>query len=203
MVNREKRNPTMSKTNIYIIRHGQTELNNAKVLQGRSDHPMNETGMAQAREAAQKLREMGIRFDHVFTSPLTRAIQTAEIVAPCVMPVVEERLIEMDYGSYEGMDLTDPAPEVVTFFEDFVHNPAPEGMEALADVTSRVGSFLEDIRDLEGNILLSTHAIAMKGALEYLTPDANGRFWSTYLSNCAVYVAENKDGEIGIPREVI
>lgn len=188
---------------IYIIRHGQTELNNAKVLQGRSDYPMNETGMGQAREAAQKLKEMGIRFDHVFTSPLTRAIQTAEIVAPCVMPVVEERLIEMDYGPYEGMDLNDPAPEVVTFFQDFVHNPAPEGMEDLASVVARAGEFLEEIRDLEGNILLSTHAIAMKGLLEYLTPDAEGKYWSTYIGNCAVYGAKNKDGVIGVPREVI
>ena len=86
---------------------------------------------------------------------------------------------------------------------NFVHNPAPEGMEDLASVVARAGEFLEEIRDLEGNILLSTHAIAMKGLLEYLTPDANGKYWSTYIGNCAVYAAENKDGVIGVPREVI
>ena len=187
---------------IYFVRHGQTELNQRRVLQGRSDYPLNETGMGQAREAAQKLKEMGIRFDHVFTSPLTRAIQTAEIVVPCVMPVVDERLIEMDYGPYEGMDLNDPEPEVVTFFQDFVHNPAPQGMEQLPAVVERAGRFLEGIRHLDGNILISTHALLMKGLLEYLTPASKGSYWSKYIGNCAVYTAEVRDGKWTVPYEL-
>ena len=58
---------------------------------------------------------------------------------------------------------------------DFIHNPAPEGMEQLSSVIGRAGAFLEDIRHLRGNILISTHAIAMKGLLEYLTPESQGR----------------------------
>ena len=137
---------------IYIIRHGQTEKNKAKVLQGRSDIPLNDAGRQ----------------------------------------LVDERLIEMDYGPYEGMDLNDPAPEVLEFFRDFVHNPEPEGMEPLRDIIARLGSFLEEIRPEaeRGNILVSTHAIAMKGALEYLTPDSHGSCWSKYIGNCAVYSAE-------------
>ena len=88
---------------VYIIRHGQTELNNRKVLQGRSDHPLNATGIAQAREAANRLK--GVSFDAVYSSPLIRAIQTANIVAPDVEPLVDDRLIEMEYGPYEGMGL--------------------------------------------------------------------------------------------------
>lgn len=65
---------------IYIIRHGQTELNNKQVLQGRSNYPLNEKGIAQAREAAERLRF--VTFSRVFSSPLIRAVQTAEIIAP-------------------------------------------------------------------------------------------------------------------------
>ena len=185
---------------IYIIRHGKTELNKANVLQGRSNSPLNEEGFAQAQEAAEKLR--GIHFDHVFSSPLIRAVQTAQIVAPGTEPVIDDRLIEMDYGPYEGSDLKNPSPEIIAFFSDFVNNPAPEGMEQLDSVVSRTGGFIEEIRNMSGNILISTHAIAMKGILEYLTPDSGGAYWSKYIANCAVYTTDNSDGIIGIPEEM-
>jgi len=184
---------------IYIIRHGQTELNRRQVLQGRSDACLNETGIAQAQQMAEALA--GVVFCRVFSSPLRRAVQTARIVAPNVEPEMDERLIEMDYGPYEGTDLTALPPEVRTFFSDFIHNPAPDGMEPLSSVKRRAGSFLEDVKGLEGNILISTHAIAMKGILEQLTPDSNGAYWSTYIGNCAVYVTECIDGNLSVPRE--
>ena len=164
---------------IYMIRHGQTELNNAQVLQGRSDHPLNEAGIAQAETASAWFCSQGICFDAVYSSPLSRAIQTAEIVAGTQQVIPDERLIEMDYGPYEGMDLTHPAPEVLTFFQDFTHNKAPEGMESLSDVVARTGSFMDELMEnASGNILISTHAIAMKGILEYLTPTSGGSYWS-------------------------
>ena len=187
---------------LYIIRHGQTELNNAHVLQGRSDYPLNENGIAQACEVGQWLMNQGIEFSYVYSSPLKRAIRTAELIAPGKQIVIDDRLIEMDYGSYEGMDLNNPTPEIAVFFSDFVNNQAPRGMEPLSKVVQRIGTFLEDIKDLPGNILISTHAIAMKGALEYLTPDSNGSYWSKYIGNCAVYAANNIDGQIGVPEEV-
>ena len=173
---------------IYIIRHGQTALNITNVLQGRSDHPLNETGVRQAEEAAERLK--GISFDAVYSSPLIRAVQTARIVAPDAEPFVDERLIEMEYGPYEGMGLDELAPEVLFFFSDLVRNPAPEGMEPLDSVVRRAGAFLEDRCRTGENILVSTHAIAMKGLLEYLTPESNGSYWSKYIGNCAVYTAE-------------
>ena len=188
---------------IYMIRHGQTALNNSHALQGRSDHPLNETGIRQAQEAGRMLREAGVRFDRVYSSPLGRAVQTAEIAAPGVPILTDERLIEMDYGPYEGADLHNPPPEILTFFSDFVRNPAPEGMEPLADVTGRVGAFLEEIKALPGNTLISTHAIAMKGALEYLTPDSRGSWWSKFIGNCAVFAVENAAGVLGVPAAVI
>jgi broad specificity phosphatase PhoE len=184
---------------IYIIRHGQTEMNQAHALQGRSDQPLNENGIRQAQEAGKGFGSL--RFDRVYSSPLGRAIQTAEIVAPGVPIVVDDRLIEMDYGPYEGVDLTDMPAELIEFFRDFVHNPAPEGMEQLSSVVKRTGAFIEEIKDLPGNTLISTHAIAMKGILEYLTPDSGGRYWSKHIGNCAVYAADNKNGHVGVPSE--
>ena len=184
---------------IFIIRHGKTEMNQAKLLQGRSDHPLNDEGIGQAKEAAGMLQ--GISFSHVFTSPLIRAVETARIVVPGVEPEVDDRLIEMDYGPYEGTDLLHLPVEMKIFFSDFVNNPAPEGMEQLSEVVARAGSFLEEIRRLDGDILVSTHAIAMKGLLEYLTPGSDGSYWSKFIGNCAIYMAENVNGKIEVPFE--
>ena len=186
---------------IYIIRHGKTELNRLKVLQGRSNSPLNEEGIRQAERAAKMLQ--GIEFAHVFSSPLIRAVQTAEIVAPGKEITIDHRLIEMNYGPYEGTDRNHLPPEIITFFSDFVNNPAPDGMEPLESVVSRTDVFLEEIRNLEGNILVSTHAIAMKGILECLTPESHGAYWSKYIGNCSVYAAENADQTIGIPAEIV
>ena len=173
---------------IYLVRHGQTAMNRKKVLQGRSDIPLNEEGRREAAEAGEGFKKAGIIFDKVYASPLIRAVETAELITDA--PVfTDPRLIEMDYGPYEGMDLMHPAPEVLTFFSDFSNNPAPWGMEPLEMVVGRMGDFLEEIRREaeEKTILISTHAIAMKGALEYLTPDSRGSCWSRYIGNCAVY----------------
>lgn len=185
---------------IYIIRHGQTELNSRRALQGRSDHPLNENGIAQAREAAARLRD--IPFSAVYTSPLIRARQTAQIIAPGIEPVVDRRLIEMDYGPYEGTDLHHLPPEVLRFFSDFARNPAPAGMEPLDAVVRRAGEFVEALCRTEENILISTHAIAMKGILEYLTPGSDGAHWSSYIGNCAVYITDYRDGRFTVPREM-
>lgn len=193
---------------LYIVRHGQTAKNKAMLLQGRSDQPLNEVGREQARRIAGLLREMGIVFDRVYSSPLIRAVETAEIIAGCggsgsdrALVSTDERLIEMDYGPYEGMDLTDPAPEVIAFFKDFAGTPAPDGMEQLPEVVARTGGFADEIIDeaRSGNVLIATHAIAMKGILEYLTPDSNGSYWSKYIGNCEVYAVDVTDDGYGVP----
>ena len=124
------------------------------------------------------------------------------MLAPGAEVKKDNLLIEMDYGPYEGMDLHALAPEVITFFSDFVHNPAPEGMEQLQSVVARAGAFINDLSGREGNILVSTHAIAMKGILEYLTPDSHGSYWSQNIGNCAVFATEYKNGSFTVPVEI-
>ena len=213
---------------LYIVRHGQTHKNKQKVLQGRSDLPLNDEGRVQALEVGEKLNELGIKPEILYSSPLIRAVETAELIGKAASNGaasdgdksvedagaaertedavsadirIDERLIEMDYGPYEGMDLTKPAPEVMAFFMDFAGTPAPDGMEQLSSVVARSGEFLEEIREeaMENDVVISTHAIAMKGLLEYLTPESRGGYWSKYIGNCDVYAAEVNEEGYGIP----
>jgi broad specificity phosphatase PhoE len=187
---------------IYIVRHGQTNMNKAHVMQGRSEHPLNGEGERQAMEAGRKLKERGISFSRVYSSPLGRAVATARIISGAEDIKTDERLIEMDYGPYEGSDLRSPPPEIIAFFRDFANHPAPKGMEQLSEVVARAGAFLEEIKTVPGDILISTHAIAMKGLLEYLTPESHGSYWSKYIGNCAVYTVKNADGRLDVPEEL-
>lgn len=203
---------------IYLVRHGQTAKNKERLLQGRSNLPLNETGIRQAETVRDYFRANDIHFDRVYSSPLIRAVQTARIIAGEETELItDDRLLEMDYGPYEGTSLINPSPEIVYFFQDFVHHPAPEGMESLAEVVERLRDFLGFVqkelagpgapeREEEGetmNILISTHAIAMKGALEALTPDAGGIYWSKFIGNCGVYGTELSDDGFSVPVEII
>ncbi|MCR5230853.1 MAG: histidine phosphatase family protein [Solobacterium sp.] len=189
---------------VFLARHGETDRNRAKLLQGRSDIPLNSRGTEQAEMLREFFRKQGIRFDSVYSSPLQRAVMTAQIACGGECRIItDERLLEMDYGPYEGSSLEHPSKEILEFFRDFVHNPAPEGMESLAHVTHRMGQFLEELKQTDAeNVLIASHAIAVKGALEYLTPGACGKYWSEYIGTCSVYRTELKDGIYGIPEEV-
>ena len=78
---------------IYIIRHGQTDLNKNHVLQGRVDEPLNEDGLRQAKFAAALLRTLDVSIDQVWSSPLQRAKDTAEIIA-------DEYVTKLEEGTY-------------------------------------------------------------------------------------------------------
>ena len=198
---------------IYIIRHGQTDNNKNRVLQGRSNLPLNAEGIMQAERARDFFAENEIRFDKIYSSPLIRAIRTAEIITGDAAPfILDDQLLEMDYGPYEGCSLLDPPKEIIEFFSDFVNNPAPKGMENLSDLVSRMGGFMESLMDRlaeslsdesDRTILISTHAIAMKGILEHLTPQSHGSYWNKHIANCAVYKTTLSDGKFTVPVEVL
>lgn len=75
-------------------------------------------------------------------------------------------------------------------------------MESLDHVIARVGEFLEEVKELNSeNILLTTHAIALKGGLEYLNPAAKGAWWSTFISTCAIFSTEWDGEKFSLPEE--
>lgn len=139
---------------LYYVRHGMTEWNKERKLQGNSDIPLNEIGIQQAHETSKLFFDTTI--DKVYCSPLLRAKQTAEIVCQnmdCEI-VVEKRLAERCFGDLEGTNLGKNHVYLWSFDE-----PLCPHAEDLNDFFSRVQSFIKEIQEecKEKNILLVAH----------------------------------------------
>jgi len=151
--------------NIYLARHGQNEDNANGILNGHRDLPLTEIGIAQAEEVADKIKHAGLVFDVVLSSPLVRALKTAEIIAsvnnfpnPEVMP----ELIERDFGSMTGLEQSKIeelcAPDIIKT-ETITYFLSPEGAETFPDLLKRAQLLLDKITEQykNGSILLVTH----------------------------------------------
>ena len=183
---------------IYIIRHGETDLNVKGVLQGWVDEPLNESGMRLARITGEKMG--GIRFDDCFSSPLQRAAETARIVLEASgndLPIrYDDRLREISFGVAEGRHRSTLGEQGRRFFEEpFRYEPFPGG-ESIRQVCARTQSFLTELllRDDGKTYLLSTHGCALRAMLNYLYEDPSD-FWHVHVPyNRAVSIVEGRNG---------
>lgn len=181
---------------LYWIRHGETDWNRARRLQGRTDIPLNENGVAVARATAAGMARVGLRFDRVYASPLARARETAHLICPGQDVWVDERLREMSFGALEG-----------TCYRavDQLPMPAPGGGESSEAVQRRVVSFLDEVtagRTGEQRVLVSAHGAVIRSLLMYLKAIPHERFWEGTVSrNCGVTVLEAVGGRVSLLAE--
>lgn len=196
---------------IYIIRHGETEWNTLRKLQGRSDTELNEVGIQLAEITAKALEH--IPFDIAYTSPLKRAYKTAEIiVGNRNIPIIpEERIQEVSFGAYEGLGCSKanyeiPDPEFEYFFQAPEKYVAKNGAESIEDLCKRTTEFLKEITsnpELEDKtVLIATHGAALKGLLSSIGNKEKKDFWGMGVHrNCAVTELESHQGEITLIEE--
>lgn len=159
-------NCAMKPTTIHLIRHGQTDWNIQRKYQGSIDIPLNQTGLLQAKELADKL--IGQRFDALYSSHLQRACQTAQVVAYAVnLPVsIDERLREIHMGDWEGRSIAELA-ETQAEFQELAHNDPehyrPNGGESIKSVADRMLAALDEIaRKHSGKeVLVVSHGMAI------------------------------------------
>ena len=137
----------MAARTVYLVRHGQTESSARLAYSGRSDVALTEHGREQARQAAAQLADAGV--DGIFSSPLSRARDTAQAIADATgAPLtVDERLTEVDYGAFEGLDRAGASARFGSAFDDWradpFGSPVP-GMEPLADALQRARAATAD-----------------------------------------------------------
>ncbi len=184
---------------LYIIRHGQTDWNRVRRLQGRTDIPLNEWGRRVAELTREGLKD--VAFDVAFSSPLLRAKETAEIILKGRnIPVIEDgRLIEIDFGAYEGESFQLDDENLQNFFSKPEAYYSVDGSESIESVFERTGEFLSELYKKQeyedSTILLSTHGAALCGLLCNIKQWGKADFWKGGLhKNCGFSIVEVTDG---------
>ncbi len=190
---------------IYFLRHGETMWNREKLIQGRTPFTeLTEFGIRLAELTRSGMNESGLTFDRIYSSPLKRAVQTAEILADGKAIVIDEHIVEMDFGVYEGTHNA-VGKYVDDNIRSFFDNPSafvPHGGESLSEVEERFVAFLKDeIAPLEGrvdNILVISHGGALRLLIKWLMKLPKDEYWFGRQPNCCVHIAECKDGDFSL-----
>ena len=157
-------------TTTLLLRHGATPLSAERRFAGRGDIPLTDEGRRQAAAAAARLRERG-GLDVIVTSPLRRARRTAEAVAEAsgAPLVVDDDLVEADFGAWEGLSFAEASaksPEEMTAWLGSA-DAAPPGGESFADVARRVLRALDRLLDAypERTLVVVSHVTPIKTLL--------------------------------------
>ncbi len=182
---------------LILIRHGQTDMNKDQLYYGRLDVPINETGKEQAENTRKNLVELEIDYDKIYSSPMKRAYETAEIVNYKNLEIEKDNeLREMDFGIFEGLSYK----EIVKKY--------PEEMEKLKKdwktysyvtgenpfmLQKRALKFLEKI-DKNKNNMVVTHWGIICTLLSFLFSSELEGYWKYQVKNGGIVIIEFADG---------
>ncbi|WP_053367669.1 histidine phosphatase family protein [Bacillus sp. FJAT-27245] len=171
-------------TTIGLIRHGITEWNSLGKAQGVTDIPLNKIGRKQASDVGDRLLQEE-KWDMLFTSDLSRAVETAQIIGSKLdLPVdhVDERIREINCGKIEG---TTEEERIQKWGDNW--RELDLGMERFEDVAKRGIHFIEEINRIYSGkrILVVSHGALIGLTLQYLLPE---RFPTTYIENTSLTI---------------
>ena len=185
-------------TSIYLVRHGQTAWNKEEVFRGRTDIPLNETGLKEAAMAADYFRPL--QLDAIYSSPLARAWQTAQEIAKHhtlqVQPL--SGLIDMSFGSWEGRPLKEVREndrERYRLWAEEPHRVEFPGGETLEQVRARAMAALESTieKHPEKTVVLVSHRVINKVLLCAVLGLDNSHFWQLTQDTTAINLIKYKN----------
>ncbi len=183
---------------ILLIRHGETEWNLREVFRGRADVPLSARGREQARLLGEALRGSGVQA--VYTSPLSRARQTADPLADALGIEVrtDERLLDMSFGRWESRPRAEVEKEDPALYRAWLTEPqefrAPDG-ESLADVIARAWPAMGEIgaRHKGGRAAIVTHRVVCKVLLCSALGAGEAAFWRLRLDTASISTLDASD----------
>ncbi|MGN1399026.1 MAG: histidine phosphatase family protein [Erysipelotrichaceae bacterium] len=172
--------------NLYVMRHGQTDWNIDKRTQGLVDIPLNQTGIQQAKAAIKQIKD--ICFDLVYSSPLQRAVKTAEIVTEGkYLIIIDDLLIERSFGDMEGLSASQFD---VNAFLSRPLDKSYNNEETHQHMIERAKKFIDKLPDVD-NVLIVTHGAYYRALMMALDESLkNGDYISLFLKNCEIQKIE-------------
>ena len=179
-------------TEIILARHGETEWNVAEVFRGQIDIDLNETGVKQAELLSGYLSTSAIAA--VYSSPLKRALKTAEIIAqPHKLEVdVDPDLIDFNFGKWQGLSHQEVKEKYRDLYATWITHPEqvrmPDG-EALEDVSKRVIRVRNKvIENHRGTVVIVGHRVVNKVMICTLLGLDNSHFWKIRQDTCGISI---------------
>lgn len=149
---------------LYVVRHGQTDQNVLGLVQGDTESDLTEKGIEDAKALQELVSSLNI--DVVVSSPLRRAIDTAKLITNDKYEIIiDDRLIERDYGLSEGKPVDE---ELTVKYWDFKLNTDINEVEKVQDLMFRITEFIEDMRNKydDKKVLVVAHSAILR-AIHY------------------------------------
>jgi broad specificity phosphatase PhoE len=187
-------------TRIVLVRHGETEWNRVERFRGRADVPLNGTGLFQAQATGRRIADEW-RPKAIYSSPLSRAVRTAEAVAwHFNLPIqTHPALVDIDYGEWQGLtpdEAKERWPKMVDAWFNAPHTAQIPGGETLDDLRVRAMSAVNEIanRHKSQTIVLVSHTVINRIILLGVLDLGNDRFWRLRQDTCAINTFEVDGG---------
>lgn len=188
---------------IYITRHSKTLWNEEKRLQGRLDSPLTEEGIENALALKSYLQNNSLKFDKVYSSPIPRAFQTACLLFDQKEIKTDERIMEMNFGDFEGQKISDLLENHYELYHQLWNQPEqferiPHG-ESYEEVILRVQDFLYDLKKLpeESQVMIVTHGmcfVVFMSIFLKLTKKDLVKINQQIVEGCSLTCVEEVDG---------
>lgn len=188
-------------TRIILVRHGQTEWNRVERFRGRADVPLNETGFRQAEatgiRVAAKWKPVA-----AYSSPLSRAVKTAEAIAKHfdLGVQIHPGLADIDYGDWQGLSPNEVRERWAEMLDKWYNAPhlaiIPNG-ETLVELRVRAMKTVNELaaRHAGETILLLGHTVINRIVLLGVLGLGNERFWRIKQDTCAINLFDAEDGD--------
>jgi broad specificity phosphatase PhoE len=177
-------------TELILARHGETEWNVEEVFRGRIDIELDEKGVRQAELLAQYLR--GVKIDAVYSSPLRRALNTAEVIARYhkLKVKIAPGLIDFDFGKWQGLRHQEVKRRYKKLYAQWLENPhlirMPDG-ESLDEVRERALMVVDEVvTKHEGTVVMVSHRVVNKVLICALLGLDNSHFWNIRQDTCGM-----------------
>ncbi len=192
---------------LYIVRHGETEWNKGKLLQGSTDIPLSEAGRHLARLSGEALSDTP--FDRIYSSPLNRAYETACLFRSDqkIDIIRDDRLRELCFGDYEGQNMSMLLANETDTFRYFFKQPhlyrAPKNGESLEHLCERAAEFMEEVilplQEQCTRVMIVAHGAMNKALMTYVKKHDLSQFWSGGLQkNCNVMILKLSEDQFEI-----
>jgi broad specificity phosphatase PhoE/ribonuclease HI len=186
-----------------LVRHGETEMTAQRRYSGRADVPLTDRGLAQGTAVGARLAGLATPLAAVVTSPLERCVRTAELVAGGAPIVVDDDLIECNFGAWDGLRFDEVRERWPAELREFLASPeaAPPGGESLRQVAERSGRAVERLRQgyRSGLVAVVSHVFPIKVILRDALAAGDAFLYRCHLDPAGISTVDTwPDGAVSV-----